>query len=631
MLAGIYVLRGRNRANQATRVRRVADATPQAKVWANERLAVVSGGAPSPDGDTARCALAGSIYNLAALAGALGAPISLGSDALLTRGFERWGDDLLPRLRGTFALAIWNADASRILIAQDQVGSGAIFLLESAGELLFASELHYLVALAPRTPEPDEVAVVRRLATAPLYDGQTMFTGVRRLGAGRRVSVTAGRVEEASYWAPRYEPPWEGSRVELAARFRDALTGAVRQRIAGVKDVGITFSGGFDSSAVAAVAASVKEPSQTLHAYSTVFPRDPDMDDRDLLDALVQELPVRNIRFQVEPGGMLRICLEYLRDWRLPLSGPGWVVERPFMQRAAANGVAVMLDGQGGDELFGLSAYLLADRLRSGRVLSAIDLARHRFPGAGAGAPWKAVMHILKAYGLRGALPHRAYVWQRRLRDASPIGPAFLGAAAQSILSETTDELRWAKSGGAPRWWLYLRHLLIEGREGTGLGDYVRQRSRWVGVEGRPPLFDVDLIDAALRLPPELAFDPYLDRPLAREAMAGLLPDTVRLSRRKSNLFPFYYDGLTGRDLPMARALLAGDRLEIERWADRGVVQGLLDNPPGPESPAVYGWLSALWSCVTMESWLRSLADPGYADRMLERSELAQLEHSEIE
>ncbi len=481
-------------------------------------LAIVSDCLGSCGG--AECALEGSVFNRRELANAVGedpkqtpepwwrAPMSAGANRC-SRGFV-----------ARFPSSCGRKEPG-ILLAQDQVGAGALFLHGSGQKLVFASEVCHLLRLLPRTPAPDEIAVVRWIASEDLDDGLTMFPGVRRLGAGRRISIISGVHHERRYWTPTYEPPLDGSRLEIAAQLKDALARAVALRTRGVESVGITLSGGFDSSAVAAVAAMVKPEEQRLYGYSTVFPGEPDMDDRDYLDVLSTTLPLTNVRYKVEPGGALQVALAYLRDWRLPLSGPGWVTELPLIRRAADDGIQVMLDGQGGDELFGVVPFFVADLIRSGRVFPAVSLVRRRFPGAHSKASWRPTARVLVQFGLRPALPHSLYSALRRLLGPERHSPSFLNDHASRVLGGSGTGLAWTRDAREPRWWLALRQLLIAEREAAGLGDFVRQRANWVGLEARPPLFDVDLITTALRVPPEFRFDPYLDRPIAREALAA--------------------------------------------------------------------------------------------------------------
>jgi asparagine synthase (glutamine-hydrolysing) len=628
MLAGIYDPRRHStEADVARRLRNAFGPDVESRAHYVGPLAVV-GDCVAGD-EAAGCALEGSVFNHPELAADLGEDPGLSTESLLARAYQRWGFETLARLRGAFALVAWTAGATRIVLAQDQVGVGALFLHRNGQELAFASEIHLLLRLLPWTPAPEEVSLVHWIASEDHQDRLTVFHGVRRLGAGRRISIAAQHEDEGWYWRPAYQPPLEGSRLEIAAQLKDSIEGAIALRTRGITSVGITLSGGFDSSAVAAVAARTNSCGQDFRGYSTVFPDDPEMDDRDYLDLLATALPVRNIRYKVEPGGALEAALEYLRDWRLPLSGPGWVIELPLIRRAATDGIQVMLDGQGGDETFGMAPFLVADLIRSGRFLSAVSLVRHGFPGAGNGAAWRPTARVLTRYGLRPALPHPLYSALRRLRAPQHPSPPFLGDRASALLRQSVNGLGWMRDAREPRWWLSLRQVLIDDREAAGLGDFVRQRASWVGMEARPPLFDVDLIETALRIPPQFRFDPYLDRPIGREALAGVLPDPIRLSRRKSNLAPFYHRGLTGPDLPLIRRLLGGDHLEIGPWVRRDVVRDLIEHPPSVGGANWYAWLSAVWGCITAECWLRSLSEPGFAEYTLEQSAVARLEYSE--
>ncbi len=629
MLAGIYD--PRSNGNPDRLAARIESAFPagSGRTRVAGALAVITD-QPPRNGPSPPCALEGSIYNLPEVAEELGVGADADAEAVIALGFQRWGEEILNKLRGAFALVVWGGADKRIVIAQDQVGVNTFFTFRDGERLYFASEIRDLLTLLPSTPGPDATSVVRRIAAEFAHERRTMYEGVNRLGAGYAITAVDGRLQERQYWTPVYQPPLEGSRLEIAAQFRDALIASVGMRLRGANGVGIMLSGGFDSSAVLAAASAHRGvDSPAVSGYSAVFPSDPRMDDRDLLDVLVGAIPIHNVRYSVRPGGAFPLAVEYLRDWKLPLSGPGWTVERALTKRAAAEGIDVMLDGQGGDEVFGMSPYLLADRLRSGRIASAVDIARYRIPGSGAGAPWRGVVRCLQWYGLQGAAP-RLYSFLRDVRGRHRRVPRILGAQGAEEFMKTSGELTWAQHSPEPRSWLHMRKLLIHDREAGGLGDYVRQRAGWAGIEARPPLFDVELIETALRLPPEFALDPYLDRPLGREAVAGLLPDGVRLSRRKSNLGPFFMRGLAGPDLPIARKVLGDGNLEIGRWVDTDLLTDFLEHPPAVGDASMQEWIMAIWGVMTTECWLRSLSDHSFADRLLADPSLVDPGYEEV-
>src|SRR5205807_612485 len=116
----------------------------------------------------------------------------------------------------------------------------------------------------------------------------------------------------------------------------------------------------------------------------------------------------------------------------------------------------------GGDEAFGIVPYLVADLVRNGRLLTALSLVRHHFPGASSKASWRPTARVLLQFGLRPALPRSVYSGLQRLRGAERNAPPFLGERATSMWAATGDGLRFTRDGGAPRWWLGLRELLID-------------------------------------------------------------------------------------------------------------------------------------------------------------------------
>ena len=143
------------------------------------------------------------------------------------------------------------------------------------------------------------------------------------------------------------------------------------------------------------------------------------------------------------------------------------------------------------------------------------------------------------------------------------------------------------------------------------LAEYIAHRARDLNLAARPPLFDVDLVEFALRLPPELGYG-GMNRSLARDSVARDLPDGVRLAAKKSNLGPFYHATLGGRDLASIRALLEPRDARIYEYVDRARMLELLARPLPPSDPGSSDWTQAIWVSMTCEVALRSLEDPGF-------------------
>jgi asparagine synthase (glutamine-hydrolysing) len=146
--------------------------------------------------------------------------------------------------------------------------------------------------------------------------------------------------------------------------------------------------------------------------------------------------------------------------------------------------------------------------------------------------------------------------------------------------------------------------------------DYLRHRAAAVGTVGESPLYDVDLIEYALSLPPELGFDPRFDRSLAREAATGLMPEAVRLQRRKADFGPFAHAAVTGADAPGLERLLTAPNAELRAYVDQDWVRRTwhrLRASRFGEAPH----LSMMWRLASAECWLRLQSAPGFAGEML--------------
>ena len=523
---------------------------------------------------------------------------------------------MLDDLRGAFVLVAWNRADRAGVVAVDQLGVRSLYFADTGGTLSFSTEIHTLLGLLPRRPAPAPIAVIHRISSSSPPGDMTLYEGVRRLGGGHWFDLN-GQWTKRRYWAPRYQPPEERTLSECADEISDAVASAVRRRMRPGERLGIIMSGGVDSAAVASAAArSAEEGSARPCGYSTVFPNEPDLDESERIDLLTTHLGLPSVQIEPEPVGAIWLSLDYLRRFGLPLAGSGYVIEYPLLQRAAADGVDVVIDGQGGDEVFGSAPYLLADLVRRLRFVASIQTAR-RYPRARNRPPWnRQLLRFWATTGLQGALPYRVHQVIRRRRGAERFAPAWLSPRSAQELLDTSDPWAWKQDGGTPLWWRCRSYLLTTSREEVGISEYLRHRAATSGLEARPPLLDVELVELALSIPPRLGFDPYLDRGIVRASMKGDVPDPVRLSTKKSNLSPFYHRILAGADLNPLRRLLTDNDLALGPYVDRAQVARLVTEPPAIGEAGWAEWVGQVWNLATTESWLRSEADSATLDEL---------------
>ncbi len=548
------------------------------------------------------CRLSGVLDDTPRLARELGLPSDADPEELLAAGYASWGASLPARLRGDFVILLWDRERREGLLARDQLGVRCLYLHAGSGRVRFATELHELLALLRYTPSPDRTGVAHWIAAGARPGPGTLFDGVTRLSPGAMLLLDRRGVRERTYWRPRFRAPSPCAPPEAAERVLAALRRSIGRRLAGAERVGVLMSGGLDSASVAALACA--DSPRLVRAYAGVFPLHPAVDESQLIAELRGRLRMPCTLAEVVPGGLVRSALDAARVSRLPLLGWGDFWTAPLLAAAAGDGVQLTLGGDGGDELFGPRVQLLADLLRRGRLRGALNAAR-RLPGAGSRPPRRAVASLIARHALADGLPPALGDLLAR-RAARRDAPAWLLPATARALAETSDRNAWAHLDG-PRWWSYAAHGLTRGIEHAGIFEHQRLRAASAGLQARHPLFDLDLLELVLDLPPELSLDPFRNRPLLRAAMAGLLPDSVRLRAAKAWFDSLIVDSLTGADAPVVRALLCDPTAEIGSYVKLDGVRAMLD--AGPDGPSGrFRWMHLVWRLVSAECWLRELA-----------------------
>jgi asparagine synthase (glutamine-hydrolysing) len=584
-------------------------------------LVVAASTAPvAPADGRSLCAIAGAIYDAEGPARAAGLDPALPIPELLARAHARIGAAVLDGLRGDFCLLLYDPDADEGLVARDHMGGLPVYWQRQGGAVTIATDPRLALRMAPQRPAPDLASLAHWISPSGVAAGRTLYAGLQRLAAGHLLRLR-GRSATAPerYWTPRYGARRKGSRAELVGGLRERLQTAIARRTPPAGGA-VLLSGGLDSSTVAAFAAG-RTPTRIASGYSAVFPDHPTVDETAQIDTLCDTFGLRGVRAEVRSGSVLEGALAYLERFELPPVSPNLFFWIPLFERAAEDGVGVLLDGEGGDELFGLSPHLIADRLRRGRILAARRLIDD-LPGARGAASKHVVRQFMREYGLRGAMPAWVQRTSRRLHGPDRYTEPYLLPAGKRAYMGELDELSWKRIAG-PRWWGYLVDITTRGLGTAFVYEHSALRARMAGIQPRHPLVDADLVEYVLALPPELAWDPDRSRPLVRETTAGVLPDEIRLRPDKSSFDAVFHAGLAGPDLPVLRTLLSPRDARLREYVDLEIVRReLLDpGPPGGTRP-LQAWAIKLWRLATAELWLRHQEDPAEPRKVLENARL---------
>ncbi|MEA2444520.1 MAG: hypothetical protein QOJ12_1812, partial [Thermoleophilales bacterium] len=613
LLAGIHEPGGVSDREAATPRIRAAFGDPAVPVrFAGDVAAAAAAAGAAGDGGRVAWWLDGEIDEVAGSAPA--AP-----DDLEPRlAAQPVGEDTVAGWRGAFAVLAWDNASGRGILARDHVGERSVYMATEGPRLLFASELRALLRMLPTRPAPDDVAVAQWLSSGSIAGSRTLHSGVERLLPGHAVMLSPSGRRTVSYWSPRYVEPVATPLEEVGAGLRDLLGRAIARRRRGDQPLGVLLSGGLDSTSVAALATTLGD----VTGYTAALPDHPGVDESQLVAALARGVPLSLATAEVRSPSAFPTALEYLAAWELPLTGPGALFEFPLAQLAARDGLGLLIDGQGGDELFGASPYLIADAVRAGRPRRVLDLARVL---AGGGASPRELGAVVMRQGLRPALPHGVHRVARRIRPPRRYGAAWLSDEAARAVARTDDAWDWKRPGGAPRWWAAQLDLMTGLRERFGVQEYVRHRGASAGLRSRSPLLDPDLVESMLAVAPELAFRSALGRPALREAVRGLSPDPVRLREGKSDLSPFLHQSVAGAGSDAIAALLREPGARARRYVRPDALERILARTRVVE-PGSLPLAIALWRIGNMELWLRLQEDPAFPERFLGASGIPRSE-----
>ena len=587
--------------------RAIAATAPDADTLDEGPLVVAWGGAEAHDDGRVKCVLWGRVANAEALATQLGPGSGAGGAGLAARAYLAWGHDFPSRLRGDFALLVWDREKQQALLARDHLGGESLFVFLSGSTVFFASELSPMLTLLPRRPGPDEVFLAHWLSVSDA-PGRTPYSGIAPMPPGHVMIVAPNERRCHAYWRLAFSRPAPITLASAAERVDQALREAVA-RGAG-RSNGILISGGLDSSSVAAL-------SPRARGYALTFPGLPRVDETRWITTLADRLGLDGRRLAFYGGSMLGAAIESVSRWQVPLRPQNLGYFELAVRAAAADGVDVVLDGEGGDLLFGPVRELMADYFLRGSVRGAVSLAR-RLPGAGKHPSRRRVAELVWAHGLRAALPASL---QRRVTSAPR--PRWLPARMRRLVSEMESACHWARADG-PRWWARRVADLRHGIEAIAVRDWVRRRAALGDLSAASPFFDVDLLELIMRLPPELAYDPGLDRPLLREVMRGRLPEQVRLRAGKTYFNALMVDRLAGPDYPAIVRLLAASDAKIREWVEPAVMRReILEAAPAGHQGGATAWATLTWRLITAECWLRQQEDASFSARELERGPIA--------
>jgi asparagine synthase (glutamine-hydrolysing) len=557
------------------------------------------GNCPMPNEDgSIHALLNGEIYNWRELRAELIARghhfRSMSDSEVIPHGYEEWGEALFCRMRGMFALAIWDQPRARLLLARDRVGEKPLYLLRDHDQTLFASSITALLAYdeKPRPLRPDALACCLSHSFIPAT--HTVWKGIDVFPPAHYAVVDSGALSLHRYWSFPDERPRAIGVSVAEPEVERALEDSVRRCLDADVPVGVFLSGGVDSSLVAALAA---RHSPGLDAFSVGF-EESAWSELDYARRVASHLGLKHHETLIRPADVLRVLPQLVWYYGQPF-GDASAVATHLLSIAARQHVKVCVSGDGGDESFGgywrVQAGVYAARFGA---LVPQAMRRRAVPAIAArlGAPGKrlAAMNAL-SLAAPGVGYTNAQSWHEFLAEVA--GPALRPGLDHDRVACRVGRTLDRESATV------VQRLLFDDFQVQLPDDYLTKvdvASMAASLEVRAPMLDVEVMETAWRLPDRMKLHWGQRKWILKRIAARLVPADVIYRPKMGFALPLrrWFQMELGSVL---ERLLTDSVAAREGWivADR-VARELRDHREGASDNHTRLWL-ILW----LELWFR--------------------------
>ncbi|MCK6546041.1 asparagine synthase (glutamine-hydrolyzing) [Myxococcota bacterium] len=564
----------------------------------------------------------GEIYNFMEIRAELeklGAVFKTNSDCeVVAHGYERWGEGIVPRLQGMFALAIWDVRTRKLLIARDRMGKKPFyyaFVGPRRDTLIFGSELKAIAAHPDLERRVSPTGLSAYLTYECLPEAETIFESVSRLLPGHYMvwDRDRARAEVREFWRMRFaSSPFAAevagkSEDELVERLRGLIVAATKDRLISDVPLGVFLSGGIDSSVVTAAMAKSVDP-RTIKTFSITF-EDESFDEGPHARKVARHLGTDHHEERLAPSTMIDVLPEIAAFMCEPL-GDASIIPTYLLSRFTRRTVTVALGGDGGDELFLGYPTFQADRVAA-RLdeVAPLDVQRALGLGVRRLASYLPVSRKNFSFDFKVKRFAQGLGYPRDQRHQAWMG-SFMPDELAAVLS---PELRPHALARDP-------YSIVAGFRGaTDFRDRwdeavyqygrlyltadvlvkVDRASMACGLEVRAPLLDTRIVELAAAIPGALKLKGMTTKYLLKRAARGWLPDEI-MDRPKKGFGVPIGEWLRGPLRGMAHDLLSRDRVRREGYLDPETVARLLDE----HERGVADHRKPLWTLLAFQLWL---------------------------
>ena len=518
-------------------------------------------------------------------------PFKTDGDMETVLATSRHGERFVDRLNGMFALALYERDVHRLLLVRDRLGVKPMYWAQTpGGSILFASEIKALFASGLVAPEIDEAAVSAYLGHGFVPGPATLFKGIKKLMPSHAMEIDAtGNIRHQRYWRPQAPDDMPADSPGIEAYLTELLSDSVRLQLRSDVPVGALLSGGLDSGLMVALAAT--HSGRPLNTFTVSF-EGADYDEAPLARAVAERYATTHREIRIDATAITEHLPRLIWHGEEPLFDAA-LLPNFLIEEALSEHVTVALNGTGGDELFaGYGRYFKLPVER--RYLSLPRWLRNSViePLAGLASPMTA-FQLCRASRYEtdrgGYLHEHTGHFPAPLRDlignAMQIPAASQRQAFEEFNGETDSRALYADMA------TYLPDDLLTLLDRTSMA---------ASVEGRVPLLDHRIVDAALAVPTAIRTPGGRQKALQRKIAGKYLPDAVLTAPKQGFRSPVP-NWIAGEFGALAKQMLTRPAALERGWWTRAGIERLFADP------ARHGF--RIYTLTTLEMTVRQFVE----------------------
>jgi len=514
----------------------------------------------------------------------------------IIHAYDEYGIEAVQHLRGMFTFAIWDAATETLFIARDRLGEKPLYYAELPNELIFASEIKALLQHPALTPEVDEAALDLYLTLNYVPAPLTMFKGIRKLPAGHRLIARGRQVTVEPYWDVTIESPKEKTDEYYATdELRRRFTLAVEERLMSDVPLGAYLSGGVDSTLVVGLMSRAMD--RPVDTYSVGFDESVSGTAKFNTDAEYAQLAAQIFKTHHRPvvlsksdnlAEMIPFIVTQLDE---PLANPNALATYLVARQARADGLKVLLTGDGGDELFaGYERYALDTRISLYQKIpealrrTLLSPILRQVNGASRKLADKAELAPIDRY----------LDWHAIFRKADK--DRLLVRSLPTVTADVVGD--FVQRGTSP---IFQDHLMT-----ADLKLWLPEESNMrvdksamaASIETRAPFLSHPVVELAAGLPFDLKLRNGVSKYVLKQAFADVIPAAI--AKRPKQGFASPAAKWLRRDLkPVAEKMLSAVALGESGYFKNEVVATLLESHIHRQGYH----LNQLWSLLTFQIW----------------------------